>query len=132
MLKKIESLREKPKHIRNAYAFWCALAVTLIIALFWSTTLPATLSNTKATSTAEQIKSTEQESSFFHTLGEIKASLIGMFTNLRTNTEYVQETKPEEAIDPNILDLKKIYEGSLKNAKTSSSTNVSASTTRAR
>ncbi len=129
MLKKIESIRKKPKHIRNAYAFWVALAVTLIIALFWFTTLPATFSNTPATSTTEQIEAIGQESSFFHTLGELKGSLSGMFTNLRTNTEYVRETKPEEAVNPNVLDLKKIYEESLKNDKARTGTTSPAAST---
>ncbi len=126
MLKKIESLRQKPTHVRNAYAFWIALFVTLLIAFLWSTTLPAKFSNTSATSTAMQ---GDQGSSFFHTLGEIKNTVFSSFANFRSTTQYVREAKPEEEVDPNVLDLKKIYEESLKNTNTSSSTGVNASTT---
>jgi hypothetical protein len=127
MLKKIESLRERPKHIRNAYAFWISLSVTLLIAFLWSTTLPAKFSGTvTSTSSAQTV---EQGSSFFHTLGELKDSVITTFANMRTTTQYVREAKPEEQVDPNVLDLKKIYEESLKKAKTSSSTDVTATST---
>lgn len=127
MLKKIESLRQKPTHIRNAYAFWIALAVTLLIAFLWSTTLPAKFSNTSATSTA--IQNEEQGSSFFHTLSELKDGVITTFANMRTTTQYVREAKPEEATDPNVLDLKKIYEESLKNQQTATSTSESSAST---
>jgi hypothetical protein len=127
MLKKIESLRQRPKHIRNAYAFWIALAVTLLIAFLWSTTLPAKFSNTNATSSAALNE--EQGSSFFHTLAELKDGVIKTFANMRTTTQYVREAKPEEVVDPNVIDLKKIYEESLKNRQTSSSTDVDTSTT---
>ncbi len=126
MLKKIESLRQRPTHVRNAYAFWIALSVTLLIAFLWSTTVPAKFSNTSATSTAMQ---GDQGSSFFHTLGEIKNTVFSSFANFRSTTQYVRKTKPEEEVDPNVLDLKKIYEESLKNAQTSSSTEVNISTT---
>ena len=128
MLKKIESLRQKPTHVRNAYAFWIALCVTLLIAFLWSTTLPAKFSNTSATSTV--IQNEEQGSSFFHTLGEIKSSLLSSFANFRSTTQYVREAKPEEEVDPNVLDLKKIYEESLKNQQTTTTTSeLSASST---
>lgn len=40
MIEKIESLRKKPPHVRNRYAFWIALCLTTLIVIFWATTLP--------------------------------------------------------------------------------------------
>jgi len=54
MLKKIESLRKQPEHVRNRFAFWTALFVTLIIAALWGSTLPARFENTQAAEEEEQ------------------------------------------------------------------------------
>jgi len=43
MLKKIESLRTKPKEVRNRYAFWFAFSFTAMIAVFWLVSLPSRL-----------------------------------------------------------------------------------------
>ncbi len=40
----LNELRKKPSHIRTRVAFGSALGVTLVVALIWSTTLPARLS----------------------------------------------------------------------------------------
>lgn len=37
MLKKIESIRKKPKEVRNRYAFWVALGCTALVSVFWLT-----------------------------------------------------------------------------------------------
>lgn len=129
MLKKIESLRQKPKHTRNAYAFWVALLVTLVIALLWSTSLSVTLSSTSKTNSVEQTESTKQESSFFHTLEELKKSMVSTFTDMRTSTQYVRKENPKEQVDQNTLDLQKIYDESLKKNKESSSGASHASST---
>lgn len=41
MLKKIESLRKQSKEVRNRYAFWCALLFTVVVTVFWVSSLPA-------------------------------------------------------------------------------------------
>ena len=43
MISKIESLRKKPKEVRNRYAFWTALCFTMVIAGFWLMSMPARL-----------------------------------------------------------------------------------------
>jgi len=41
MLKKIESLRKQSKEVRNRYAFWWALLFTIVVTVFWVSSLPA-------------------------------------------------------------------------------------------
>ena len=43
MLDRLEKLRAKPKHVRDRYAFWVAVGVTLCVVGVWVTTLPPRL-----------------------------------------------------------------------------------------
>ena len=43
MLQKIESIRKKPKEVRQRYAFWGAFGFTGIIVVFWLVSLPSQL-----------------------------------------------------------------------------------------
>lgn len=49
MLRKIESLRKKPKEVRNQYAFYGACIVTGFIAILWALSLPARFDSVNAT-----------------------------------------------------------------------------------
>lgn len=52
----IEHLREKPEHVRNRYAFWTALGVTLVIAIFWVSSFSFTDFSSRHDSVAETVK----------------------------------------------------------------------------
>jgi hypothetical protein len=98
LLKKIESLRKQPKHIRNRYAFGTAATVTLIIALVWSVSLPgrfygqSTTNNTdsdgseKISETFSNLSNTISES-----MGDIKmqAELFDIESSSTLETEEV-------------------------------------------
>lgn len=114
MLKKIESLRKQPKHVRNRYAFWIALLVTLVIVTFWTTTLPARFSSENTM--AEQ----DSEGGLSQDLGEISVRFKEMMGNMWSSVEYVQET--EEPSPSNLLDLDALLASSSQAKTLSSST----------
>lgn len=100
MLKKLEALRKQPKHVRNRYAFWTAALVSIVIALFWATTLPTRFSAEDAPVVAAETDT----KTFVQTLSEVSAHFKETFANLRTNVEYTQEpTTPDNTLDLNAL-----------------------------
>lgn len=85
MLKKIESLRKKPRHVRNRYAFWTALIFTLILGVVWGTTLPA-----RFTYTTENATNPESLGDFNDALGGISTNLSETLSTIRTEAELYQ------------------------------------------
>ena len=69
----LDNLRQKPKQVRNQYAFGFALCSTVIIAGVWSLSLPsrfANLGNTAAVGNASSTVSTVPFSGLFNQLKE--------------------------------------------------------------
>lgn len=108
MLDKIEALRTEPKHIRNRYAFWLALLVTLVIAFFWVMSIPTKLSQ----SDPQTQKHENEQGSFSRTLGEIKVRVMEIVSSMRTRVEYVQEEKAPVEENIHTLDLRALVASS--------------------
>ena len=69
----LDNLRQKPKPVRNQYAFGFALCSTVIIAGVWSLSLPsrfASLGNTAAVGSATEAASTAPFAGLFNQLKE--------------------------------------------------------------
>ena len=107
MLKKIEALRKEPVHVRNRWAFWIALSVTLCIAFFWVSTLPARFIAPQTTSETEK----EGDTSWRETVGSLKASFTETVQNFRTHIEYVKEPS-DDGPQINTLDLDALFNAS--------------------
>lgn len=110
MLDKIESLRKQPKHIRNRYAFWIALSISLLIALVWALTISARLSP-KDTVPQEHA---DDAGSFSRTLSDITQRVKVMFTEMRTQIKYVKDEQTPTNDKSNIIDLNALIASSSK------------------
>lgn len=118
MLDKIESLRTKPKQVKNQYAFWIAFTVTALIALAWAFTLPGRFRN-------ELVLPQEHENepgSFKMTLTDILSNIKASFTQMHTTVEYVKDGNPKADTDANTLDLDALYASSSSEQDTSLTT----------
>ena len=125
MLEKLESLRNKPKHIRNQYAFWTASVVTVCIALFWGSSLPSRFATEENQTAAPEVAG----SSFFHTFGKIIQAIKESPNSLQGTVEYTQKENinPTERQHP--LDLRALVASSTKAKKATTSESVGASST---
>ena len=74
----LQELRQKPKAVRQQYAFWGATMITSLIALFWVVSLQYRLSNT------DLLTSDESSSGVLSTFWQ----------DLRTNTATVIDSLP--------------------------------------
>ncbi len=94
MLRKIEALRKAPPHVRNRYAFWVALVVTLLILGVWSLSIPARLSPHE-----QSVEKAGEEGGFVaHSIRSIFNSINEYFAP--TNTETPATTTPDiERVD---------------------------------
>lgn len=104
MLKKIESIRKKPKEVRQRYAFWYAIGFTAFIAVFWVSTLPSQFSFLAEVST--QGEQEQVQGGVSRSFADLRASLMGGVDAFRKIKEEatVLETAAEEddhAIDFN-------------------------------
>lgn len=106
MLKKIEALRKEPVSVRNRWAFWIALSVTLCIAFFWVSTLPARFAPVQADETKQ-----DEGASWSETVGSLTDSFTQTFQNFRANVEYVKEPSETDS-QINTLDLDALFKAS--------------------
>ena len=109
MLRKIESLRTKPLHVRNAYAFGFSFLITFCIATVWAV---ATI-NRFSPAEKEPIAQVETTSSLSRSFTQLKESIGNMLTSLSATVVYTQK---EEPIHPpsNTLNLEELYASSTK------------------
>lgn len=101
MLKKIESLRAKPKEVRNLYAFWCAFGFTTIIAVFWLVSVPSRLG---ILTSAEVTPEKDIEGGLSRTFSDLRASVadgVSLFNTIREETTAEEEVlvEPKKDID---------------------------------
>ena len=77
----IEHLREKPEHVRNRYAFWTALGVTLVIAIFWVSSFSFTDFSSRHDSVAETVKKVGSPgASMIAGVGDFVFEILFLFT----------------------------------------------------
>jgi len=100
MLRHIEALREKPKAVRNHYAFTIALSVTLLIVAVWAISLPARLAFEEPIIT----KAADTGPSFSEQLSDINTFFGQGLEDIKTQAELigaaeVQGDTAESAID---------------------------------
>ncbi len=114
MLDKIESLRKQPKHVRNRYAFWIALSITLLIALLWALTISARLSP------ADKVpqEHADDAGSFSRTLRDITQRVKEALAEVRTQVKYESEEQGPEIDKPEIIDLNALIASSSKEKAT--------------
>lgn len=86
ILKKIESLREQPKSVRNQYAFWIALSVSLIITLVWVATIPSRFLPAEVATSSQH----DGISNFAQNIKDISYQLGESISAIRTKAEYAQ------------------------------------------
>ena len=110
LLEKIENIRNKPLHIRNQYAFFSALLITVCIAVVWGY---ITFNTVVHTTTEEVVKKDDVPSSLSRTLGEIKIHIQQSIASMRTSVQYVK-TQSDDQDAPKLLDLDALYASSSK------------------
>ncbi len=76
MLKQIEHIRKKPKEVRNRYAFGLALAISIIIFIFWLVSLPARLTVITSQEDVEEV-----QGGFSRSVSNITDSVSGIWNN---------------------------------------------------
>lgn len=87
----LDELRNKPKLLKEAYAFWAAFAITGIIAIIWAVSFSIDLSQTTGDeSGGEKIETTSAISEFF---GTIKNNFKETWEEGRSAIEEGQETE---------------------------------------
>lgn len=130
MIEKIESLRKKPRQVRNQYAFWIALLVTLVIVGVWSLTLPDRFSD---------IEGRTESPDVVENSNEIRERLGALFSNAKealsalkdqastTDTDTTGEPVRED-IDFKALLASSSEQQALRNASTSTSTSTTSPT----
>ncbi len=126
MLKKIESLRTKPKHIRNRYAFWLALSVTLSIALVWGAHVPSRFIGEEA---AVVVVADQSGSSFVRTFGKIIADFKTTMQSVQGAVEYEQDPPVHEAVATKKIDLDALVASSTHNKNIPTQATQTPSTT---
>ena len=99
MLDKIETLRTRPKHVRNQYAFWIALSLTAAIAFFWVLSLPSRF----ASAIPQDVGHTDQAGIFSRNITSIKESLVELFTSFNTHANYTKPVATPKRVDLNAL-----------------------------
>lgn len=86
MLKKIESLRKKPKHVRNQYAFWIAFIFTSFVVIVWVVSLPEKFSINSERSDEDS----EELSKFMDMFGNIQNDVSDTFKDIQEQTKELQ------------------------------------------
>ncbi len=84
----LERLRKKPQHVRARVAFGSAVGITAIIALVWSTTLPARFANLGST-----LDEGTQEAA------AIQGGFDTVLQNMGENLETAMEEEKEENVE---------------------------------
>lgn len=112
MLDKIEKLREKPKQVRTAYAFWISFGVTLCIALVWGYSLSKRIKGEVASeTTVEQKEVRSSLSRFFDATGERFGIMMSSF---KKETTYQKEENavvtPSNTLDLNAMVASSSYQ----------------------
>jgi hypothetical protein len=79
-------IRRKPKHIRQQYAFWSAAAVTAVIALVWTVSLPSRFEDAGA-----PVADEAYTGAFARFIGEAKENVANVFS-----AHQPHEPTPEE------------------------------------
>jgi len=101
MLKKIESLRTKPKEVRNRYAFWSAFGFTAIIAVFWVASVSSRVGILTGAQPEEKM---EVEGGVSRSFSEFRASVadgVSIFNTIKEGAEVANE-EPAEASEGDI------------------------------
>lgn len=86
LIRVFSSIRQKPKHVRDQYAFWIAAVVTVLVAVSWLVDLPGKLNPEQAPAESEPVFS-----SFFNEAGSRLSDVTESFSGLRTSTESADE-----------------------------------------
>ncbi len=100
MLEHLESIRNKPKHVRGQYAFWSSLILTVLIVSVWGLFQRDRFSSGDAE--AQEILQ-ETESSFFGELGEIFGGVRAIPSMFKGRVEYSKEEV--KIVAPKTIDL---------------------------
>lgn len=130
MIEKIEALRKKPRHVRNRYAFWIALLITLVIVGVWSLTLPSRISNIEGTQ-AEVPEAESSASSISKNLNSAFSRMKDAFSLISkqaSSTDPASEDVPlRQDLDFKALLASSSEQQALQNASTSASTTATTS-----
>lgn len=103
LLSKIESLRTKPVTVRNRYAFWGALIFTLLVAVFWLTTLPARFDDTRQ---LQEQASAQPDPSIVGPFVRMRESVSGALGSIKEQLSALsKETTAPTSADPDLLDF---------------------------
>jgi hypothetical protein len=105
----LDQLRNKPKPVREKYAFWGAIATTAVIALVWGLSLSAKFNNLDSNN-VETAEAEKQESggAFSRSFSDAKSGMASAweaFTTSKDNLVVEEEVKAEateEAVLPKV------------------------------
>lgn len=109
MLHKLESLRTKPLHVRNAYAFGFSFFITFCIAVVWAVATINRFSPTEKVPIAQ----VETTSSLSRSFTQLKESIGNKIHSMRATVVYVQKEEPLKQ-PSNTLNLEALYASSTK------------------
>lgn len=102
LLRVLKSIRRRPKHVRDRYAFWIAASMTGLVVTLWAWQLPNRFSDTVAPAT-QPAASASAFSSFINEAKE-------RFSNIGAEVTEVVETIPSEVPtqDPTFVEVSQL------------------------
>lgn len=103
MLKKIESIRKKPKEVRNRYAFWYSFGFTAVIAAFWLASVPSQLEG--LTSSVPKTEDEKVQGGFSRSWEDLRASISGGIDTFNKSKEDTTLQEEGSVQKDNIIDF---------------------------
>lgn len=113
LLKFLDKLRTKPKHVRDQYALAFACMFTLLIGGVWSTTLPSRLSSA---SSVANVSATTNAAPFSNLVNQLKSQFSD---SLDKKPEQIASSTSATSTTEEALDLK-LSDENMANVKSSS------------
>lgn len=109
MLRKIEALRKKSPEVRNRYAFWIALGVTSVIAVFWV----VSMSTQFEVLTGKSMESKKTEGSISRTFSNMKAFVSNGLDQVPDVKElYVESEEESQTTSSTSIDFNTFFQAS--------------------
>lgn len=100
----LDELRQKPKNVREKYAFWGAFGITAVIAIFWGLSLSIKMNVPDTVVTEEKPVKTQPAGAFARSFSDIKSSVASAWSSLSQDSD-TDDVNNEEVIEAEVDDV---------------------------
>ena len=121
MLKKIEELRKKPKAVKDMYAVYGAVLVTLLVGGFWVMSLPTKFASFESNN---EIIKEDNRGGFARAAADIKEQVANSFGSLNSLKNVVdgEETFEDASLPEGTIDIESLLASSTRFKKADKAT----------